>query len=104
MAVSPDISEYFLAGRNDGGALMEESARIKWGSVNSGCVFNRIYCLHVTAESLHCNVLSVARICFSDFHVRFLFPPAGLLAKEIFLKTGNGESMFVYVYNRNVKN
>lgn len=56
--------------------------------------------LHVTAFSGHCNVLSVAKICFNDFHARFLLP-IELSSRVAFLKTGNGlDSVILCVRNK----
>lgn len=90
MAASPDRSEYFLAGRNDGGALMDESMKnitVHAPGKQFICSVAPVY-LHVTAVSGHCSVRSVARICLRDRQVRFLLPPTGLSANEHFLKTG----------------
>lgn len=43
--------------------------------------------LQVTAFSGHCNALSEARICLSDFHSRFLLPGA-VSHRVLFLNTG----------------
>lgn len=43
--------------------------------------------LQVTASSGHCSTRSVAKICFSDFHMRFLLPVAES-ANVDFLKMG----------------
>lgn len=43
--------------------------------------------LQVTASSGHCSVRSVAKICFNDFHIRFLVP-IGESANVVFLNIG----------------
>lgn len=82
--MSPEISEYFLAGKNDGGGFREES-------VGKGCQIDihesiQTY-LHVTAFSGQGSIFSVCNICFRPFQT-FFFPPGCGRSKVDFLKHG----------------
>lgn len=86
-AIRPDTSEYFLAGRNDGGAFSDESKKSEQQMDNQGnSMKGNIMVLQVTASSGHCSARSVAKICFNDFHMRFL--PVAESANVDFLKMG----------------
>lgn len=108
-AIKPEMSEYFLAGKNDGGALIDESEMKAKREPSAQTDLNgldvrytqrkrfgkQMEHLHVTALSGHCKVRSVARICLSDFHARF-FVPTELSSNVAFLNTGNAfESLMI---------
>lgn len=70
----PEMSEYFFGGRNDGGALIDESKRMRTFQYCWQSIVKKRNSHKTASEFKPYWFLSVVWICLSDFHMRFFGP------------------------------